>query len=495
MPIEVIGPENYTVAVTLDVPAGQNQPYAGSVLDAQRPSQLYLKVHSPAYYDAGVNAGRGPKASVRINGGPWVGLTDDTVECFAHEEAFGCFSGSYRTFRFTVDLAHFGSPGIQVGANVIQFRFNGTDGVTSGYRVLEMNLLSPSGTPLLSPDLFVEDDPSLWTPPRPAPEDIAEGARLWNEALLLAGPMQGAEQIRATCSACHPRDGRDLEYFNYTNYSIQERAKFHGLSQLEAEQVASYIRSLDVPAPSNARPWNPPFQPGPGMDDRPAVEWSAGAGLEWVLESDAETREYLMPNGDGSNLSPGATLNAREIPIALQLPDWHAWLPQVHPVDIWGDDFLNNSYQGYWANVHYKYTRLVYRLETEGVEALLQERILDDLVEEFSASGITYFLQGNNGQGTPLQNLPADIRKEVARRSIRNWTITKLWETHQEFDFLDVAQHPNVYGSNGEDRSWIGLRRRCSTSRPTSRPIITARSPIRPRSAGRPSPTCGTRSR
>jgi hypothetical protein len=41
-------------------------------------------------------------------------------------------------------------------------------------------------------------------------------------------------------------------------------------------------------------------------------------------------------------------LNAREIPIALQLPDWNHWLPQVHPLDAWGDSFANSEfYQSY----------------------------------------------------------------------------------------------------------------------------------------------------
>ena len=28
------------------------------------------------------------------------------------------------------------------------------------------------------------------------------------------------------------------------------------------------------------------------------------------------------------------TLNVRELPIPLQLPDWNAWLPEEHPLDL-----------------------------------------------------------------------------------------------------------------------------------------------------------------
>jgi hypothetical protein len=50
--------------------------------------------------------------------------------------------------------------------------------------------------------------------------------------------------------------------------------------------IAAYLRASlygAVPQVVLATPWNPPFQPGPALDSRPAVEWSAGAGLDAVL--------------------------------------------------------------------------------------------------------------------------------------------------------------------------------------------------------------------
>src|SRR5581483_3071363 len=45
---------------------------------------------------------------------------------------------------------------------------------------------------------------------------------------------------------------------------------------------------------------------------------------------------------------PDGNLNAREIPISLQLPDWEHWLPRVHPMDAWGADFQHSDvYQMY----------------------------------------------------------------------------------------------------------------------------------------------------
>jgi hypothetical protein len=454
LPLEVIGPDGYTEAVTIDVPDVYYSTEAEYVFNADR---LYLQVHRPVYRDAGVNSGRGPKASVRLNGGPWVGLTNDVVECFDREAAYGCLSGVIYTARITVDLYHFGQPGLQPGQNTIEFRFNGTDGLTIGYRVLELNLLDVAGHSVFGPDTFVHEDPATWTPPRPDPADIIEGNRLWHEAELVEGSWPGAPEIRATCSSCHARDGRDLKYFAYSNWAIQERAKHHGLSQVEAEQIASYIRSLDVPAPELGRPWNPPFQPGPGLDQRPAEEWSAGAGLDAVLDSDAEMREHLFPGESLANVAADATLNVRETPIGMQLPDWNAWLPTVHPVDVWGDFFLatapvDSSDGDGSGDVLGWYERLMHRLETEGPLAMHDRGDLLSLIDRFTAAGITHFwIRGEGGQ-----NLPGGLAPEIARRSIRSWTVVKLWEAHREFDLEALAT--TVY-SEGEARSWLGGRR------------------------------------
>ena len=63
------------------------------------------------------------------------------------------------------------------------------------------------------------------------------------------------------------------------------------------DAIPAYIRSQELPVVEGARPWNPPYQPGPGIDDRPAYEWAAGAGIEAVLDSDADMEPYLFPNG------------------------------------------------------------------------------------------------------------------------------------------------------------------------------------------------------
>ena len=79
---------------------------------------------------------------------------------------------------------------------------------------------------------------------------------------------------------------KDLAYFSYSNNSIIERSKFHQLTEDEGKKIAAYIRSLDVLR--HGRPWNPPYQPGKVIDKRPIEQWAAGAGIDAVLENDAD---------------------------------------------------------------------------------------------------------------------------------------------------------------------------------------------------------------
>src|SRR5207248_10083246 len=157
---------------------------------------------------------------------------------------------------------------------------------------------------VLKPDAFTEEDPNTWTPPLRDSASMAAGQDLWENAQLRANGFPNAPQIRAHCADCHAYDGRDLKYFGFSNASIIARSQFHGLSLLEGQQIASYIRSLPVPSPG--RPWNPPYQPGPGLDAQPVANWAAGAGLSWVLDSDTATLPFIFrPKGDlaGSRIS------------------------------------------------------------------------------------------------------------------------------------------------------------------------------------------------
>lgn len=300
LPVEVFGPAGSTAGASFDLPS------------APTAAQLYLQVHG-LRYDS--------EASVQINSSVWLPLSTGNVALLGNAAAFGGIGGGYSTIEMLVALP----PGtLLAGTNTISFRFNGTDGVSSGYRVLAFNL-QVAGSNVLAPGIFVYEDPAGWTPPLPSAADIAAGKTLWATAPL-SDPAAGVlVSIKAHCADCHAVDGKDLKYFNYSNLSIETRAAFHGLTAVQGQQIASYIRSLSNVSPG--RPWNPPYQPGPGMDSTPVANWAAGAGLGAVLATDQQMLPYISP------ITAAGYLNARETPVIFQLPDWNSWLPIVAPVD------------------------------------------------------------------------------------------------------------------------------------------------------------------
>src|SRR6202008_3835933 len=304
------------------------------------------------------------QASVQVNARPWIPLKNDTVTVAAPGGTFGGIGGGFATLVLTLPLPN-GT--VLAGANTVRFRFNKSDGLASGYRVVAWNFLTNEGNKVLSPSDFVEDAPETWTSPRPKAASIHAGQELWHTASLVANSLPNSPRIQAHCADCHAQDGRDLKYFNFSNASIVARSRFHGLTTEQGEEIASYIRSLPVPNPGG--PCNPPSQPGPAVDEQPVSSWAAGAGLAWVLEQDTDALPYLLAQHNArsgtaaSHLSrsapdfhqllteitpnvfwPDGNLNAHEIPIALQLPDWSQWLPRVHPKDAWGRDFARSEF-------------------------------------------------------------------------------------------------------------------------------------------------------
>jgi hypothetical protein len=330
LPIEIMGAPGALAAVTINLPQAS----------ATQVSSLWLQVHGLEYPDL---------ASVRVNDGVWISLNNRTATVSEPGRSYGGIGGAFATLKMNLPM----TPGSLVqGWNRIEFRFNRTNGVVSGFRVLAFNLLNANGERLLPPEAFSLDDPERWVAPLGGQKEIAEGERLWRSAPLRASSLTVAPAIRAHCGDCHARDGQDLKYFNYSNLSIVARSQFHGLSEREGNEIAGYIRSLKMPHPG--RPWNPPYQPGPGMQTRDAATLAAGAGLDSVLDDDSQTLRSLFPLHDGAAVTPAVfapdgELMLRELPIAFQMPDWNHWLPQVHPLDAWGDRFANSDFNQMYA--------------------------------------------------------------------------------------------------------------------------------------------------
>lgn len=463
-PIEVIGPDGYTrsVAVPVDDPTSVDR--------------LWLQVHSPGYkYGGGGIESKGryqdgslPKMSVRLNGGEWIHVDNTIAFCEEPEINYECIGGAFATVRFTIPV-----DGVVSGRNTIDFRFNGTEGVTSGYRVLALNLVTASGRKLFDPERdFATENPDDWAAPYATSSAVANGEKLWLQRDRLIDSPDGPV-IKASCADCHSREGYDLKYFNYSNHSIIERSKFHGLSPEEGAQIASYIRSLDFPNPG--RPWNPPYQPGPGLDDKPVEEWAAGAGLEWVMETDEEVLPYLFPGPGGKPdgqvhydaawIRTDSVMNVREIPITIQLPDWNEWLPRVHPIDAWGADFTSSAAYRSYFDLAVQEAR---KLEAEGGDRASAAQIgaFGKAVEQWDSDwrdftkggrrsdkkGVSAYFGGYTGDDERMEQVSDRMLGLFQWQALRSWD---LFHTHG----LESLARRYYRDGQAEPRGWIGTSR------------------------------------
>jgi len=453
LPIEVLGTDGTIESRTLVLGTAQSE----SVIS------LYLQVHGLRYPE---------QASVKVNAGEWTPLTNDTVNVTSPGKMYGGIGGGFATLVLTIPLP---SGTVVVGENTVRFRFNRTDGLASGYRVLDLNFLTADGQKVISAASYVLDDPETWTPPRTDVDSIRAGQELWHSAALVATSLPGSPKIKARCSDCHAHDGRDLKYFNFSNASIVARSRFHGLTTFQGELIATFIRSLPFPHPG--RPWDPPYQPGPGLDVQPVSSWAAGAGISWVLDQDVNGLKHLLASAGKevdekathtpadtfevrelaaqitpSVFRPDNNLNVREIPIALQLPDWSQWLPRIHPKDAWGSDFENSNFaKMYDAGTG---SGAPGRKPKLSLRALLTAAQTSD---SDLRSVVPFFVRWSHARQAFLRHrLKARTlwSKELANKvySTQLWHLMKTWEVSQEFGLEGKGRL--FLGETAEPRTW-----------------------------------------
>ena len=426
IPIEVMGPPPYVEGVNFDL--GTN-----GAADAEK---LFVQVHNVAYYR---------KGRLRVNAGEWLDMTNDNaaIDMFQPDKNYGGFGGGFATVRFTVDKSELN---FQNGINTVEFEYNHKHKkfATAGYRVIRVQVLDAEGNNLIPGSNYIEQDPTTWEPPINTPEAIAAGKVIWTSADL---------GIKAHCMDCHTRDGRDLKYFNVSNKTIIEQLKKSGFTEQQGKEVASYIRSLDFDAPSQARVWNPPYQPGPGTDSRPVFEWAAGAGLDAVLESDEDMLPFIF--GDGSKkaidmVTPtDSNLNLREMPVAVQFPDWLSWIPAQHPMDIFDD------WEGGKANVAYQ--TLFNQFQNQD---LANSPNLISSFDRFPWDVMWWVGDGPDRQLHPWCELSSPVLNtakakghtaEWAKFNLSKWNAMKMWEMLNMFGAEDKAQAINP---NAEPYQW-----------------------------------------
>ena len=439
LPVEVMGPDGTIEAITLNVG------------DASQVSQLKLKTHSisyPDFFEYEI-----AKASMRLNGGNWVDVDNRIAECAYPESQYECVVGPYATIRFTVDLDYLGEIGS--GDNTLEFRFNYQSGdISSGYRILEVDVLNGDGTSALSGTNFIYDDPKNWKPSTTDPDRLENGRRLFETRGILSD-FPGGPPIKAACVDCHTAGGRDLKYFNYSDHSIVSRSVFHGFTEKEGEDIAAWVRAYELTDKNGqvydapGTPWDPPYQPGPGLDSKPVEQWAAGAGLEWVLDHDSTMFRYFFPDGDLSKvIDIDGTLNRRELPIALQMPDWNEWLPVIHPLDTWGDAFeTSNAWRNYNEMIEGK-------MQEKGrLQKMVEQKKIDRVIDGFFKQVKDF----SRREG------PASLDRNVTRRQkgiallgLYQWDLVKTWEFMHANHLEDISA--DLY-EDGEPRGWFGQAR------------------------------------
>ncbi|AGC45997.1 cellulase [Myxococcus stipitatus DSM 14675] len=293
LPLEVIGPpgtrvEAHIMLEATDVQAAKSAGTAG----------LWLRVH---------NILAPGSAEVSLNDAPFVDLA---------EAAYGLVrphDGDVAAGVLPVDPR-----ALRAGDNRLVFRYTrqveDIAGI-SGFRVLGAALVAGTARDGKRITLALpEEDPPGWRPTDSSAEAIERGRRAFQELSRDGGPA---------CARCHADSGADLQYYAFSTHSLVQRARFHQFSQCEAEDLASYIRSL--PLLPKGRAVAPPFQPGPGNHG------AAGAGVDAVLAQDSDFARAAW-GGDALPESLSwdwaAGVNTYQLPTSVALPTWHRWLPR-----------------------------------------------------------------------------------------------------------------------------------------------------------------------
>lgn len=302
-PIEILGAPGVAVAATVDVPAA-----------LARAPQLSLELTVS-------NIVAAEATYVSINGGT-------PIDLGANATGLRRLSGG--TARGAIVLP---AGTIRAGVNRLRFTYERQVPDVSGFRVLAAAIASGDERALIS---LPEDDPATWAPPSTDAADIDAGRRYFTSEVRDGGP---------TCATCHSDDGADLAYFAFSNHSIVARAEHHLFSPDEARAIASYLRSLPVPA--TGRVVDPPFQPGGGNHG------AAGAGHGAVLADDAAFAALAFPAGLPNEVpwDFATTIDTHALPLSIETPTWFRWLPrEIDPAWFTRDDGLLRTTEAALAN-------------------------------------------------------------------------------------------------------------------------------------------------
>jgi hypothetical protein len=349
------------------------------------------------------------------------------------------------------------------GANTITWYYNNTDGRVAGHRILAFQLIDNTSTNLIPAAEFHYVAPSEFVAPYTDTTNIKAGHTLFTSGTL-SGYVNGSYMaLNAHCSTCHvadlkngTEDGYDLRYFNYSPYVIRQRSMFHGLTQQQGDQIASYILSLQTTNPG--LPWNPPYQPGSGLDSGPISSWSAGASLSAVAADDSAMGSNCL--SAMSSWTQNTYVNSRETCIDLQLPSWNSWLPEVAPQDVWPGNTTDtcSSFptgdlrhcEAFTSDAAYNwYATLASSLQPSSSSYSNNLLVFDDWRAALYAN---FLIEGVGGYWNSV-GWTQPSRQSIY--SAARWGLVKQWELNQLFN-LEGYTSTAFKGFSPERAAWYG---------------------------------------
>ena len=214
--------------------------------------------------------------------------------------------------------------------------------------------------------------------------------------------------------------------------------------------MASYIRSLDYPVVPEARPWNPPYQPGPDIETRDdaAYKWAAGAGIDAVLDTDQEMIVELFGSENPTEEEVMLALNHFETEpnmrtgrVSVQFPDWISWIPRTHPRDVFSTNdyaFLEQAYQTLRQTI----------IDAGGAEGLNRwnnksvyaNNDIFKALGEFAtaAHNVLSPTSRTNAPSSPVWANATETSTEAQRISLSAWHSVKMFEVINEFGLHDI---------------------------------------------------------
>lgn len=388
---------------------------------------------------------------------------------FPKEVGYGGLDGGFGTTRFATPIS-----GIEANTTYdVQFQYDYLFGrEASGYRILDLALWLSNDKSEINQilndriDITGEDWDGPYANDANRADFAEQGGKLWRGETgdVLIDP--NGVDIKATCADCHASSGWDLKYFNFSDKSIIARSNFHGLSRVEGEKIAQYIRDLSFDRSTKGRPWQPPYQPGPEADDD-SFEWAAGQGLENVLETDEEMLSELFGNTNPSETDIRTTINdfngntnLRTQRLSVQFPDWNGWLPTVHPKDILTSDEYNT--------INAAYLTLRSSLNTQEKINTLNNQ--NNIADNFANNGIYKAFgdfstvvhnviegENKNNPRSPVwadNNSTIQIERQTKLRSLAPWFSIKFFEVIHEFNLHNIPDLKNIPTKDIETFQW-----------------------------------------